>query len=48
MGALATIRCSSISDSGKRVAEMDPAEKNRRSHRQAALQRLLALLAGAD
>ena len=34
--------------SGTCVAGMDPAEKNRRSHRQAALQRLLVLLAGAD
>jgi XTP/dITP diphosphohydrolase len=34
--------------SGLHVARMDPAEKNRHSHRQAALQRLLVLLAGAD
>lgn len=34
--------------SGKRVAGMDPLEKNRRSHRQAALQRLLALLGDSD
>jgi XTP/dITP diphosphohydrolase len=34
--------------SGSCVARMDPAEKNRHSHRQAALQGLLALLAGAD
>jgi XTP/dITP diphosphohydrolase len=35
-------------ESGMCVALMDPAEKNRYSHRQAALQRLLVLLAGAD
>lgn len=35
-------------DSGERVASMDPAQKNRRSHRQAALRRLMALLADAD
>jgi XTP/dITP diphosphohydrolase len=35
-------------ETGMTVARMDPVEKNRRSHRQAALQRLLALLAAAD
>jgi XTP/dITP diphosphohydrolase len=35
-------------ESGKCVARMDPVEKNRRSHRQAALQGLLQLLARTD
>jgi XTP/dITP diphosphohydrolase len=35
-------------ETGMTVARMDPVEKNRRSHRQAALQRLLALLASTD
>lgn len=34
--------------SGKCVAAMEPAEKNRRSHRQAALRRLQALLTNQD
>ena len=35
-------------ESGKHVASMDPSEKSRRSHRQAALRRLLELLSGMD
>lgn len=35
-------------ETGQRVAGMDPAEKNQRSHRQAALRRLLELLPAAD
>ncbi|MBL8197741.1 MAG: RdgB/HAM1 family non-canonical purine NTP pyrophosphatase [Chromatiales bacterium] len=35
-------------ESGSCVARLDPAEKNRYSHRQVALQSLLTLLAGAD
>ncbi len=35
-------------ESGQHIASMDPAEKNQRSHRQAALRRLLLLLSDLD